>query len=823
MKESHTLLIGCILALLVSGKAGAHGDENAPLYVAETGTDKGDCQEVARPCRTIGYAIARLGKGGEIRVAEGSYAVSDPDAVFHLANGSVPISGGYISDSNFLQRGETASTLHGVPIQYAEDLSRRGFHVIADNKGIGSPVLEQTIKNVAVHQALKSSITATPCSAGSAAGLPCLSVDLLSHVGSAAISAQPGDAADVWGFVDLNTSREYALVGFDIGTAVFDVTDAENPREVGFVEGRRSAWRDIKVYQLRDEARDRWRAYAYVSTDGTTDGLFVIDLGGLPHSISRVPYPSDFSAAHNIYLTGTDYGTGLLSGPSTPRLVVAGSNIESGPYRSYGLSSAAAPGFETMPGVGRNDYSHDVAAAVISDNRKDTQCVDPAAAWCELLFDFNEFTFDIWDITDGSAPVRLSRSNYPNVAYVHSGWIAEDGRYLFVHDELDERDFGLATTLRIYDLANLSAPLLAGTWTGPTTAIDHNGFVRGNRYYMSNYSRGLTVLDITEPAGPVVAGHFDTFPGSDGIGFVGAWGTYPYFHSGNIAISDIDSGFYMVADRSLDVAEGRLAFAAAAFGGIEGGSTTLAVERLGGASGNVSAGYEILPATGDAADVGVSRGVIEWGDGDSSTKTITVDLVADGTAEAVEQLLVRLVAPKGGATVGADRVASLYISEPGEQSFVGFDLESVEIAETGFATAVAVVRRSGSAVGRASVDFALGSGNADAGIDFSGATSGTLNWEDGDGDPRWIEYSIIDDGQQEATETFEIVLSNPTGAELAAKSVMRVSITGTGGNEPPPPGPSKGNGSGGAADWLLLSLLLAAAVAGRRPTRRDAA
>ena len=101
---------------------------------------------------------------------------------------------------------------------------------------------------------------------------------------------------------------------------------------------------------------------------------------------------------------------------------------------------------------------------------------------------------------------------YPNARYTHSGWWTEDGRYLFVHDELDERDFNLNTTVRVFDMANLRAPVLAGSWVGPTRAIDHNGYVRGNRYYFSNYSEGLTVLDITNPATPTRVGFFDTFP-----------------------------------------------------------------------------------------------------------------------------------------------------------------------------------------------------------------------------------------------------------------------------------------------------------------------
>ena len=156
---------------------------------------------------------------------------------------------------------------------------------------------------------------------------------------------------------------------------------------------------------------------------------------------------------------------------------------------------------------------------------------------------------DIWDISDALNPVRLSKTSYVNADYVHSGWWSEDQLFLFVQDETDERDRGLLTTLRIFSISDLTAPTLVGTWSGPTTAIDHNGFVRGNRYYMSNYARGLTILDITNPANPAAVGGFDTYPASDTVGFPGAWGTYPYLPSGALLISDIDSGLYIVEEQ----------------------------------------------------------------------------------------------------------------------------------------------------------------------------------------------------------------------------------------------------------------------------------
>ena len=762
---------------VAAGTAMAHSGDEPPIFVASDGVDEGNCQSVTDPCRSIGYALSKVGKGGEIRVASGNYIVDDPEDLFYLVGGTIEVQGGY-DRGTFLRPATGASTLIGVPPAFAAAISQRGFHVIADRKALDRDTATQLEQKLAVHASLKSSMPATPCTGGSVNGLPCANVDLLSHVAQADISAQPGDAADVWGFMDLNTNREYAIVGFDIGTAIFDVTDAENPREVGFIDGQPTIWRDIKVFQFWNASEDRWNAHAYITTDGSsvTDGLFVVDLSGLPHSVSRLNYNSDFLNAHNVYATSTDFGTGLTLSGTEPTIIVAGSNNNQGPYRAYSVGNPASPQFEAMPGSGRNDYMHDAASMIITDSRKDTQCVN-ATTYCELLFDFNELTFDIWDITNTNSPVRLSRTNYPNVAYVHSGWWSEDKQFLFVHDELDESDFGLLTTLRVYSLADLTAPVTAGPgYLGPTTAIDHNGFVRGNRYYMSNYTRGLTILDITDAGSPTLAGRIDTFPGSDSVGFAGAWGTYPFLPSGNIAISDIETGLYMVADRTLDVDQGKLAFSASSFGADEGTQAQLTVSRSFGAMGAVSVGVEIVPVSGSDADVTVTNTLLSWADGDAADKTINIDLVADADTN-FERVFVKLVAPTGGATLDAGAgIASLYISQPGAGAEVAFSDSEIATAERGFAMAVAVIERTGSAVGAVSVDYALSGGDADAGVDFQGATSGTINWADGDAEPKWLEFPVVDDGTGETDEFFELTLSNASGAAIGSQASLRINI-----------------------------------------------
>jgi hypothetical protein len=328
----------------------------------------------------------------------------------------------------------------------------------------------------------------------------------------------------------------------------------------------------------------------------------------------------------------------------------------------------------------------------------------------------------------------------------------------------------------VLSIADLTAPVLVGTWVGPTRAIDHNGFVRGNRYYMSNYTRGLTVLDISDPSNPIEAGRFDTYPLSDATGFPGNWGTYPYLPSGNIALSDIDSGFYMVADKTLNAAQGSLSFSATAFGADETQTVDLVVERNGGTQGNASVSWEVIMATGAADDLTITSGVINWTDGDSGSRTINLGLNNDGIAEGLERVLVKLIAPTGGATLTSPSIASAYISDPNASSSVQFSASEIDITERGFATAIAVVQRTASARGAVSVDYAIGSGDASSGADYTGAANGTLSWADGDADPRTIEYSIVDDGSGETDEFFELVLSNVSSGNIGTNALLRINI-----------------------------------------------
>ena len=57
-------------------------------------------------------------------------------------------------------------------------------------------------------------------------------------------------------------------------------------------------------------------------------------------------------------------------------------------------------------------------------------------------------------------------------------------------------------------------------------------------------------------------------------------------------------------------------------------------------------------------------------------------------------------------------------------------------------------------------------GDAEPGSDFSGSTSQTVNWADGDGEPKALVFNIVDDGVSEDEEFFELELGNGETARI---------------------------------------------------------
>ncbi len=641
----------------------AHAEHDKARYVSPEGQDAGRCDKAEDPCKTIIYAARHANKGDQIRLAKGDYAIEDADTLFYLLSQTIPIKGNYKFEDHFSNKSaKNITRLTGVPLEYAEELTKKGFSVIVDSKGIGREKKANLEKNLAIHTHLQKSAAASNCVAGQAGDFPCNNIDLLAHVTLSDFATSSTEANDIWGHYDLNDGKEYALIGLQKGIGIVDVSDPENPNVVTTIASKSTIWRDIKVYQKFDSSVNRWKSYAYVTADNTSVGLLIIDLSNLPTSAQVISTDRTDLSAHNVYLSNVDYSTGVSLSGASPYLHIAGSNKNGGAYNTYSLSNPASLTSVFKPSdATRGDYSHDLSSMIIHDSRKDTQCVNGGQN-CEVFFDFNENNFQLWDKTDNSDPQRLSQTTYTNAQYVHSGWYTEDKLVVIVHDELDEQRVGLNTTVRFFEINDLRSPNLISTWTGPTRAIDHNGFVRGNRYYMSNYERGLTVLDITNPASPFEVGFFDTYPINDSASFNGAWGVYPFLPSGTILVSDINSGLYILKDNTLNSTNGSFKFGASSYAATEGDTITVTVERVNGNLDDVQIGWELTPGSADNRDYVEASGVLQWSDTETGAKTINISTNSDSANEVTEEFFIRLFDPRNGATLAVPNLSRISIS-----------------------------------------------------------------------------------------------------------------------------------------------------------------
>lgn len=773
-------------AMLTSHMTSAHSEHDKARFVAQQGKDAGKCDQVLRPCKTIVYAVQQANKGDKILVSSGEYIVNSSEELFYLKSALVPIYGGYNRFDHFQnQSPDTNLTeLKNIPVDMAEPLRQQGFVIMADGKSLFA---SNSTKGKALQSKLNSYSTLSKkqtgidCVNGSAGSFACNNIDLLAHIPLNQFSSSPSSASDIWGHVDLNTGDEYALIGLRNGVAVVNVTEPENPVEVGTISGLNSAWRDIKVYQYFDTNINAWQAYAYSTVDNANDYVTIINLNQLPNSVTLVEKNKVVTQAHNLYITNIDHTLNIALPSLTPSLQLIGSNKFGGAFHSYSLTTPST--LTALPDSSfGSGYTHDGTSINITDSRKDSQCSTTGDS-CTVFIDFNEKEMKLWNITDASATTLLGTGEYNDVAksnqYVHSGWGTEDKQHIFLHDEFDEKDGGLNSTVRIFSIADLNNPTQVGQWTGPTRAIDHNGFTRGNRYYMSNYERGLTVLNITDPANPIEVGLFDTYTPSNNAGFNGAWGAYPYLPSGNILVSDISSGLYILKDRTHESSQGKIGFNNNAIHANQGETLTINVQRDSASDPNkaVSVNYQLLPGSAkENSDYTPVSGTLNWLANDIADKTISVDIAADSTSEEFqEKFFVRLSQPSNTATLGSNSYLTVNIDGLVNSGSLAFTMAEATVAENQGSIDLMLARQ-GSAKGAVSVSYLLSSGTAIIGDDVA-SSSGTVNWADGDSAEKSISITIIDDIISEANENFTVALSPVSGSSLGSITQYTITIS----------------------------------------------
>lgn len=314
---------------------------------------------------------------------------------------------------------------------------------------------------------------------------------------------------EVWGYAA--NGREYAFIGSTVGLNVFDVTDPENSSLVDQVAGRFAGAGVIhRDYKVHDH-------HLYAVCDQGPSSLQIFDLQYLPDSVRLVYDGNDlFFRAHNIQVDTVN-----------ARLYTCGGSNQ---FSVYSIADPADPVLlanleQDVPWWGSAvGYVHD---CFVRDN----------IVWCN-----DEDGMHVLDFTDPQQPVLLGAiTTYSNAGYNHSGWMNDDGTLYVMADETHGSPLKF---IDASDVTDLEVGTTVTTGVHPTSVV-HNPFFTGNTVHVAYYHDGYWSWDLTDPDQPVLLGFYDTNPSPNGTSFKGAWGVYPFLPSGNILVSDMQTGLWV--------------------------------------------------------------------------------------------------------------------------------------------------------------------------------------------------------------------------------------------------------------------------------------
>jgi len=148
----------------------------------------------------------------------------------------------------------------------------------------------------------------------------------------------------------------------------------------------------------------------------------------------------------------------------------------------------------------------------------------------------NSGSVGIYDLSIPTSPQFVDRHNIPASGYVHNAWLTEDGNYMMTTEETSFK------TVKLWDISDLGNITLMDEYLSTEGNLAHNVHIKGNYAYLSHYDAGVRVVDISDPSDIFEVGYYNTYSG----GGLGCWGVYPFFDSGKVIASDVETGLWVL-------------------------------------------------------------------------------------------------------------------------------------------------------------------------------------------------------------------------------------------------------------------------------------
>ena len=309
--------------------------------------------------------------------------------------------------------------------------------------------------------------------------------------------------SDVWGYTD-ETGIEYAIVGYEYGTYIFDVSsNPQSPYLVADIIGPSSGdyyyHRDYKTYG----------DYLYIVNEmyGGDIGMQVIDLTPLPDlSPNQLDTYSGISQSHNLWIDSN--GLAFIEHTNGDNIHIVDLSVPHSPIYAGSF-------------LDQGDNCHDIYT--------ENNIAYVSEGW--------SYRFGIYDISNLDNITELA--SIPCEGYAHNAWLNSDGTHLVTTEETENQ------TIKIWDISDLNNIILTGEYLGENN-LAHNVHVLNDLVYISHYSTGLKIIDVYNPSRPIEVAAFDTYPQTDNGGFYGCWGAFPFTNNSFVYASDMQNGLFVL-------------------------------------------------------------------------------------------------------------------------------------------------------------------------------------------------------------------------------------------------------------------------------------
>ena len=301
-----------------------------------------------------------------------------------------------------------------------------------------------------------------------------------------------------WGYIDSATGNEYALIcSRPQGVSIVEI-DTWPPVEVGFmpsINPNRDA-KEVKIY----------RHWAFVVKEN--EAIQVFNIANVASPVQVATINPIGGGSHNCWVEGN-------------YLYVVG-NHGIGGLEIWNITNPASPGARV--GQYNTYYYHDI------DIRNDT--LYAAAIYGQGI--------DVLNIANKANPTFITNFNYPGSG-AHNIEISPDGQYAYVGDEIGTS----GQWTRVFDISDIQNVQLLSQIVVHPNASTHNSYYKNGYLYIAYYTEGVRIWNVMNPVSPYEVARHDTYPGG-GFGYSGVWNVYPYFPSGKIIASDMQTGLYVM-------------------------------------------------------------------------------------------------------------------------------------------------------------------------------------------------------------------------------------------------------------------------------------